>query len=381
MMNVFKSYFTPATKDGEPAQANSPSTGTDIKLGKRTSQRQSKKSTSSHEAPSIEISPALHRDHSRSESQPSSLLSPPTPGAHGNRVSQNASVAGEKRSRPSSLRTSSIFPMVDMRGSTVSLVDIKNDMMVKWLYEQQLRKLYVSGQDAFEGAVLKKGRGNFTCCPPQMSLIPNSLYEMVTHMNVRCAMTVNTPVVRAILGSIRRTDADIDFVPLPEGLRVQIIRTMADLPRCKLHHFAAFVEDIGMLVVWDDEAEKLLQRASYLEAQLVLMIWGDGQDDGDETPMEKRPGYDNVAEIDPAQLEEALSREHRPVMLWSASMIMVTLALCLACIGLGWRALVLEIMVDGNYMRLALLAVSPLQFFVSLVSHPIPIVMFKLNHG
>jgi hypothetical protein len=254
-----------------------------------------------------------------------------------------------------------------MHGSTVNLNDIKNDMMVKWLYEQQLRKHYASGQDAFEGAVLKKGRGNFTCCPPQMSLIPNSLYEMVTRMNVRCAMTINTPVVRAIMGSIRRAAADIDYVPLPEGLRVQIIRTMADLPRCKLHHFAAFIEDIGMLVVWDDEAEKLLQRAAFLEAQLVLIIWGNGEDGGDETPAEK-PGYIDAADLDPAQLEEALTREHRPVMLWSAAMVMCTLALCITCIGLGWRWLVLEIMVDKNYIRVAFLAVAPLQFFVSLVS-------------
>lgn len=280
----------------------------------------------------------------------------------------SVSGTGERKSRASSVRHS-IFPTVDMMGSTVSLVDIKNDMMVKWLYEQQLRKHYTLGEDAFEGCVLKKARGNFTCCPPQMSLIPNSLYEMVMHMNVRCAMTVNTPVVRAILASIRRTEAEIDHVPLPEGLRVQIIRTMADLPRCKLHHFAAFVEDIGMLVVWDDDAETLLQHASFLEAQLITMIWGDGEDAGDETPMEKRPEYEiDVEEIDPAQLEEALSREHRPVMLWSAAMVMVTLALCLFCLGLGWRALVLEINVDGAYLRLAFIAVAPLQLFVSLVS-------------
>jgi hypothetical protein len=256
-----------------------------------------------------------------------------------------------------------------MQGSTVNLNDIKSDMMVKWLYEQQLRKHYASGQDAFEGAVLKKGRGNFTCCPPQMSLIPNSLYEMVTHMNVRCAMTINTPVVRAIMGSMRRAAADLDYVPLPEGLRVQIIRTMADLPRCKLHHFAAFVEDIGMLVVWDDEAEQLLQRAVFLEAQLVLIIWGNGEEDSYETSDEK-PGHIHAVDLDPAQLEEALAREHRPVMLWSAAMVMCTLALLIACIGLGWRWLVLEIMVDKNYIRLAFLAVAPLQVFVSLVSLP-----------
>lgn len=245
-------------------------------------------------------------------------------------------------------------------------------MMVKWLYEHQLRKQYASGQNAFEGVVLKKARGEFTCCPPQMSLIPGSLYAMVTQMNVRCAMTVNTPVMRAMLGALRRKDADMDFVPLPQGLRVQITRRMTDLPRCQLHHYAAFVEDIGMLIVWEDDAESLLQRVQLIEAQLVEMIWGGGPSDGEETLDEKNPAHDGVAEIDPEQLEDALSREHRPVQLTSAAMVGLTLALCVTCLGLGWRALILQIMIDGSMMRLALLAVTPVQFFVSLVSDLCP---------
>jgi hypothetical protein len=261
-----------------------------------------------------------------------------------------------------------MFPFGDGSNSTVHLIDVKTDMMVIWLYEQQLRKQYATGQHAFEGVVLKKARGDFTCCPPQMKLIPNSLHAMVTQMNVRCAMTVNTPVVRAIMASIRRAGGEVEFVPLPEGLRVQVVRTMADLPRSRLHHFAAFVEDVGMLVVWEDEAERLLPRVESLEAQLVKMVWGNGEDDDERTPDEKRPDQDEAVEIDPAQLEDALSREHRPVKLTSAAMVGVTLALCTTCIGLGWRALALQITVDGDYTRLALLAVSPAQFFISLVS-------------
>lgn len=240
--------------------------------------------------------------------------------------------------------------------------------MVKWLYEQQLRKQYVTGQNAFEGVVLKKARGDFTCCPPQMNLIPNSLYAMVAQMNVRCAMTVNTLVVRSMLGAIRRRDSDMDFIPLSEGLRVQIIRTMTDLPRSQLHHYVAFVEDIGMLVVWEDDAEMLLQRAEYLETQLVEMIWSNAEKDAEDTPDEKVPAYTDGAEVDLEKLEDALSREHRPVMLTSAGQVGLTLVLCIVCLGIGWRSIALQVMVDGSMTRLALLAVTPVLFFVSLVS-------------
>lgn len=40
---------------------------------------------------------------------------------------------------------------------------------------------------------------------------------------------------------------------------------MLDLPQCKLHHFAAFVEDLKAIFVWDDEVGHLLQRAEELK--------------------------------------------------------------------------------------------------------------------
>jgi hypothetical protein len=248
-------------------------------------------------------------------------------------------------------------------------MEIRNDMMVNWLYEQQLRKQYATGQDPFEGVVLKKARGNFTCCPPQMASIPGSLFQMVTMMNVRCAMTVNTPVVRALLESLSRK-TDMDYVPLPDGLRVQIVQTMADLPTCQLHHFAAFIEDIRVLIVWDDEPEQLLERVRNLEARFMEIIWGNGDADDDELQDEKRGGHHMIEDLDPAQLEEALSREQRPVRLMSAAMVGLTLALCVTCLGLGWRALVLELRVDDDYTRIALLVVAPAQIFVSLVRRP-----------
>jgi len=51
----------------------------------------------------------------------------------------------------------------------------------------------------------------------------------------------------------------------------------------------------------------------------------------------------------------------------------MSLALALVCLGLGWRALALEIMLDGYYLRLLLLLASPIQLFVSLVSRPQPV--------
>lgn len=297
---------------------------------------------------------------------------------HGRNESDAATVRSTSKqqhspssSRPTSTRHS-FFPAGDARNSDAdTIMEIRNDMMVNWLYEQQLRKQYASGADPAEGVVLKKARGNFTCCPPQMAALPggSSLLVVVSQMNVRCAMTVNTPVVRALLDSLAARP-DIDYVPLPDGLRVQVLRTMADLPRAQLHHFAAFIEDVRLLVVWDDEPEKLLARAHNLEQRFIEIIWGNGEDEAEEDEggagEKKGAAGVGVEELDPSRLEDA--KEHRPVRLESAIMVMITMVLWIVCPALGWRWLAYQSAVDGTYLRFALLAAAPVQMFVSLVS-------------
>lgn len=180
-------------------------------------------------------------------------------------------------------------------------------------------------------------------------------------------MTVNTPVVRAILGTLR--SIDFDYVPLPDGLRVQILQRMEDLPKGQLHHFAAFLQDENILIVWDDDPESLLRRAQSLEKRFVEMIWGtEGEQDNNDDE-KKQPEVDSI-DVDPSQLEGGILVEKRPVRLENACVVALTLALAITCLGLGWRNLAMEVQVDGSYTRLALLAVGPVQLFCSLVSAP-----------
>lgn len=68
----------------------------------------------------------------------------------------------------------------------------RNAMMANLLYEQQLHKQYAARIDPSEPVVLKGLRGNFTCCLLYMAAIPESLHAMISQMNVRCAVIVNT---------------------------------------------------------------------------------------------------------------------------------------------------------------------------------------------
>ncbi|KAL2191949.1 hypothetical protein L209DRAFT_86213 [Thermothelomyces heterothallicus CBS 203.75] len=358
MKNYQQPYVTPSTSEEEQTEGNDGVQEAGARSGKSNSK------ASAHQ-----LQPSVSSDAAAAPGPTkASMLS--VSGASGAKTSPRTSRAPSFRH--------SFLPAHDARSrDSETINEIRNDMMVNWLYEQQLRKQYASGMDPYEGVVLKKARGTFTCCPPQMAAIPGSLFTVAAQMNVRCAMTVNTPVVRALLDSIVcRTE--LDHVPLPDGLRVQVLRTMTDLPRGQLHHFAAFVEDVRLLVVWDDEPEKLLDRAQNLEAKFIEIIWGRGRndegadDDEDAAGGEIKGAGAAVAVQDPGpgpdtgRLEEALGGEKRPVRLESACMVALTLALWIVCPALGWRWLAYQSTVDGTYLRFALLAACPVQMFVSL---------------
>lgn len=241
-----------------------------------------------------------------------------------------------------------------------SLKCIRSDVMVNYLYQQALTKSYVSALDLWQGIVLKEQRGKYSCCPPQLSIFENGLLDNVKEMNVSCAMTVSTPVTRTILGST--VYVDLDHVPMPNGLRVQVLKTMSDLPRCQIHHFAAFLEDLKILVVWDDDPEHLLQRAEDLEANFLKLIWDDGKEQVEED------GNEDLKSVDPGALEAGTGgQEKRPVMFVSSIIVACTICLAVTCMGFGWRRLAMECKVDKNFFRFALVLLAPVQLFFSMV--------------
>jgi hypothetical protein len=125
-----------------------------------------------------------------------------------------------------------------------------------------------------------------------------------------------------------------------------------------------------MLVVWDDEPKSLLLRAAQIEASLMKMIWGDGETLYEKEEDKKSANVSTVelaeGAVTPSDLEEALVRENRPTLLLNPIMVGLTLTLLVAALGSGWRNLAQEVSADGNYIRLALLVVTPCQVFVSL---------------
>jgi cellulose synthase/poly-beta-1,6-N-acetylglucosamine synthase-like glycosyltransferase len=268
--------------------------------------------------------------------RPDSELHPPTP---------------RYSSRPQSISGRS----VRSTGSSM-LDDIKHEVMVNYLYQQQCSHLWVSdGSGEIEGVLLRKARGQYMACPPQLGNSPFAL--ACAALNVQCAMTVNSRVIKTFL----QWSPDAVDVPLMNGLRVQILPTIDDLPRARKHQFAAFVASEGLLVVWDDDALHLVQRAKAIESELMELVWkAGGDDDADEKggPIVEEP------EVDEESGE--LKPEKRPVHLLNTFLVSITLILVTVSLGAAFRQLAIEVSVDGNFLRLALVALFPVQIFFTL---------------
>ncbi|MCJ1395005.1 hypothetical protein MMC18_007886 [Xylographa bjoerkii] len=311
-MKSFKSYFHPAVKKGGSGAA----TTTNVELT-------------------------------------NSSLSPPTPG-----------YSGTGTPRYSGSRPASIYPPGDFRNSRLDdITDIKCDVMVNWLHQQQLERLWTSGGSG-EGVVLKKSRDTYVACPGDLSNVRDHLFDAVQRLNVRVAMTVNTRVIKLFL---RRQD--LPYVPLKDGLRLQILPNINYLPSCQKHHFAAFIADTSMLVVWDDEPKHLLTRAKSIEEQLMGMIWEADPGPYDEKT-EKGHSVD-VTEVNSAASSSDLEREDsvakpRKLVMNQAVLCGLTLVLLIAAIGAGWRQIVIELVVDQQMLRLAFAAVVPFQCWLAL---------------
>jgi cellulose synthase/poly-beta-1,6-N-acetylglucosamine synthase-like glycosyltransferase len=169
-------------------------------------------------------------------------------------------------------------------------------------------------------------------------------------------MTLSTRVIKIFL-----RDLDKPYVPLPGGLRLQVLPNLGFLPGCQKHQFAAFIEDRGILVVWADNPRHLLERAAHIEKQLMQVTWDKSftQADG------KKEGVVQVDEVE-ADVEQSAGGSNRPLMMYMPVTSAFTLLLTFAALGGGWREVAFQTAVDGNYVRFAFILILIPQIWLAL---------------
>lgn len=175
-------------------------------------------------------------------------------------------------------------------------------------------------------------------------------------------MTVNSRVIKTFLS----WSPDAVDVPLMNGLRVQILPTVDDLPRARKHQFAAFIASEALLVVWDDDPSHLVERAKTIESELMALVWRTGEsEEEDDANNEKKVPRVTDYEVDSESGE--IIPERRSINLQNSVLVAFTLIIVVTLLGAGFRSLAQEIAIDHSMLRVAFVALTPIQIFFTLV--------------
>ncbi|KAK5090282.1 hypothetical protein LTR05_000454 [Lithohypha guttulata] len=236
-----------------------------------------------------------------------------------------------------------------------TLQGLKHEVMVNYLYQKQATRLW-AGQTEDEGVVLRRGRGEYLACPSQV--LNSAFGRACLELNLPSAMTVRSRTIETLLAS----SLGVQDIPLQAGLRMQVVQNMADLAKARTAQCGAFIADLGLLVVWDDDPNNLINRATDIEEQTREIIWQMNEADQDEF---HDTMYNNkmMAMDDEAQVA---APQERPTHLLNTILVAFCLIIVIVLIGLAARSLATEIAVDKSYIRLAVLALIPVQVFFTL---------------
>ncbi|KAK7737294.1 hypothetical protein SLS53_006597 [Cytospora paraplurivora] len=242
--------------------------------------------------------------------------------------------------------------------SSLALNNIKHDVMVNYLYQQQCARLWVSdGDGETEGVLVRKSKTQYLACPPQLANTPFA--RAMSELGVQCATTVNSRIIKTFLAC---SPEAVD-VPLLNGLRIQILPGFDDLARARKQQCAAFIASEGLLVVWDDDAMHLITRAASIEDELMRLVWRTTVPE-EESPNEKDAEVSEVPSIDEETGE--IKPQKRPIHLQNAVLVGLTLGGITLSLGAALRQIAIETKTDSTLLRLSLVALFPLQVFFTL---------------
>ncbi|EIW68700.1 hypothetical protein TREMEDRAFT_31854 [Tremella mesenterica DSM 1558] len=178
-------------------------------------------------------------------------------------------------------------------------------------------------------------------------------------LNPEVAIKITSKVVQAIMS---RCPEDAVEITLDVNTRIQILDELSHLAGARKHQFAAFCRHESCLVVWADEVETLIPSAEALEQRMIAYVWSALEERLREEKSDKTKEEEAIG----AEEGEWEKRDIRPVMLYAPLISGLAIILTFVFIGSGMRNLIKESLLDGSYVRMALLATSPFGYLLAI---------------
>jgi hypothetical protein len=255
--------------------------------------------------------------------------------------------------------------------------------------EPHRRSMYAgslsSGEEEWKGVLLRCGRGSYVARPHN---VPPQYLTAIQQLNVEVAFTMATDTTNALFETL---EDDKDSLVFPSGARYQIVDSIEDIctgynGRVKKFQYTCIVRKERIVLVWHDDISMIMAHAEKIEQNFVSLMWG-ASIPKLFSPAISRPGsvykggsraaspdggkdeYFGSKEMD-VEVTEVYDEEKgrkskesidRPVIFTSAVFTGLSVGLLATLIlGGGVSAILGETLLDGTYIRFALLATIPI---------------------
>ncbi|GAA5994923.1 glycosyltransferase family 2 protein [Rhodotorula paludigena] len=232
-----------------------------------------------------------------------------------------------------------------------------------------------------DGVAIRLSKRNYVVYPVDERL--NTFQDALNELNCEIAITISADVVKVIVGTMSE---DAETFALDSTTSIQIVDTMSELAFARPAQHACFIRDEQRLVVWADKIDTLESTVQDFETKLVHYVFNRtlrrnkrfssqstiSSSSTPRDPFQSSPSLSALAEEEnggnkeqvvehaaSAQIERTLPLNHSIYTGCSA-------ALALVLVGLLPRALVYEVMLDGEWIKLAILAAVPFLFCIAI---------------
>ncbi|KIM43612.1 hypothetical protein M413DRAFT_68979 [Hebeloma cylindrosporum] len=293
----------------------------------------------------------------------------------------------------------------------------RNDALLHWLFRQTQGDAWFrpNEENISSGIALRVNDVSTTSAPEfrvfpyeNASLVP--FESAVAALNPVVAVKVRSAAVHAALAEIAQDERSIY---VDSETRIQILETMLMLPQADREQCAAFIRDERVMVIWSESLDRIIPLCQDFEERLIKLLWrarpvvpttpnssgspsaagsychgtgggGVGSDSFASSQREQeektKKGYrrtwygkkiflqSGVDEKGGAldDVEELRGEGKRPVRLYAPLYNGLAAGIALFFVGSSMRTLLMEWVLDGNFIRFALVAVITLLYCVSL---------------
>ncbi|KAI0327882.1 hypothetical protein GY45DRAFT_1372836 [Cubamyces sp. BRFM 1775] len=258
-----------------------------------------------------------------------------------------------------------------------------------------------SEENVHAGVCLRVDNGNFRLFPYD-NVYLEPFEAAVQILNPVVAVKIRSAAIHAALATVK---PDADAIYIDDNTRIQILDSITLLGTADKEQCGAFIRDERVLVVWSYQLDTIIPTCRDFEDKLIKLVWN------------LRSGYSSIssvvipsstasseAHLNEKTTEEASTKEAtppaqdarpksskkrrcglgywvtdkediektaegpspRPVRLFAPVYNGLGIAMSIFFIGSGIAVMIEEILLDGDYTRLALLATAPFLFCVSL---------------